>query len=50
MTPLEGRICNSDGEPLLEMSEPSPSRAMVAEATILAGARAAPYFSLGLPA
>ena len=39
----EGRIRNRDGEPVLEVSEPSPSRAMVAEAMILAGALAARF-------
>ncbi|WP_368656083.1 RNB domain-containing ribonuclease [Synechococcus sp. HK05] len=39
----EGRIRSRDGEPVLEISEPSPSRAMVAEAMILAGALAARF-------
>jgi exoribonuclease II len=39
----EGRIRSRDGEPVLEVSEPSPSRAMVAEAMILAGAIAARF-------
>ena len=39
----EGRIRSRDGEPVLEISEPSPSRAMVAEAMILAGAIAARF-------
>ena len=39
----EGRIRNRDGEPVLEVSEPSPSRTMVAEAMILAGAIAARF-------
>ncbi|MEB3306971.1 MAG: ribonuclease catalytic domain-containing protein [Cyanobacteriota bacterium] len=39
----EGRIRSRDGEPVLEVSEPSPSRAMVAEAMILAGALAARF-------
>ena len=34
----EGRIRERDGEPCLEITEPSPSRLMVAEAMILAGA------------
>jgi len=34
----EGRIRERDGEPCLEITEPSPSRQMVAEAMILAGA------------
>ncbi|MFO7630207.1 MAG: ribonuclease catalytic domain-containing protein, partial [Prochlorococcaceae cyanobacterium] len=39
----EGRIRCRDGEPLLEISEPSPSRHLVAEAMILAGAAAASF-------
>ena len=39
----EGRIRSRDGEPTLEISEPSPARAMVAEAMILAGAIAARF-------
>jgi len=39
----EGRIRNRDGEPVLEVSEPGPSRSMVAEAMILAGAVAARF-------
>ena len=39
----EGRIRNRDGEPVLEISEPGVSRAMVAEAMILAGAVAARF-------
>ena len=39
----EGRIRSKGGEPVLEVSEPSPSRAMVAEAMILAGAIAARF-------
>jgi exoribonuclease-2 len=39
----EGRIRSRDGEPVLEISEPSPSRAMVAEAMILAGSIAARF-------
>ena len=39
----EGRIRRGDGEPVLEISEPSPSRALVAEAMILAGAVAARF-------
>jgi len=39
----EGRIRSRDGDPVLEVSEPSPSRAMVAEAMILAGAVAARF-------
>ena len=39
----EGRIRSRDGEPVLEVSEPSPSRSMVAEAMILAGAVAARF-------
>jgi exoribonuclease-2 len=34
----EGRIREQDGEPQLEITEPSPSRRLVAEAMILAGA------------
>ena len=34
----EGRIRERDGQPCLEITEPSPSRLMVAEAMILAGA------------
>ena len=34
----EGRIRSRDGEPCLEITDPSPSRLMVAEAMILAGA------------
>ena len=48
----EGRIRARDGEPDLEISEPSPSRALVAEAMILAGAVAAEFGrerSLALP-
>jgi exoribonuclease-2 len=48
----EGRIRSRDGEPVLEVSEPSPSRAMVAEAMILAGAIAARFaveHNLALP-
>ena len=48
----EGRIRSVDGEPVLEVSEPSPSRAMVAEAMILAGAIAARFaveHNLALP-
>ena len=37
----EGRIRERDGVPSLEITEPSPSRQMVAEAMILAGAAAA---------
>ena len=39
----EGRIRCRDGEPCLEITEPSPSRALVAEAMILAGAVAAEF-------
>ncbi len=39
----EGRIRSREGEPVLEVSEPSPSRSMVAEAMILAGAVAARF-------
>lgn len=39
----EGRIRSRDGEPILEISEPGPSRQMVAEAMILAGAVAAQF-------
>ena len=39
----EGRIRSRDSEPVLEVSEPSPSRSMVAEAMILAGAVAARF-------
>jgi exoribonuclease-2 len=39
----EGRIRCREGEPGLEISEPSPSRALVAEAMILAGAVAADF-------
>jgi exoribonuclease-2 len=39
----EGRIRSRDGEPCLEISEPSPSRQMVAEAMILNGAVFASY-------
>jgi exoribonuclease-2 len=39
----EGRIRSRDGEPVLEVSEPSTSRSMVAEAMILAGAVAARF-------
>ena len=39
----EGRIRSRDGEPVLEISEPGPSRALVAEAMILAGAVAARF-------
>ncbi|MFZ9849657.1 MAG: ribonuclease catalytic domain-containing protein [Vulcanococcus sp.] len=39
----EGRIRCRDGEPGLEISEPSPSRALVAEAMILAGAVVASF-------
>ncbi|MBM5785672.1 MAG: RNB domain-containing ribonuclease [Cyanobacteria bacterium K_DeepCast_35m_m1_288] len=39
----EGRIRSRDGEPVLEVSDSSPSRAMVAEAMILAGALAARF-------
>ena len=39
----EGRIRSRDGEPVLEVSEPGPSRSMVAEAMILAGAVAARF-------
>ena len=48
----EGRIRSKGGEPVLEVSEPSPSRAMVAEAMILAGAIAARFaveHNLALP-
>ncbi|MEY4359379.1 MAG: hypothetical protein RLZZ631_865 [Cyanobacteriota bacterium] len=48
----EGRIRSKAGEPVLEISEPSPSRAMVAEAMILAGAIAARFgvdHALALP-
>jgi exoribonuclease-2 len=48
----EGRIRSRDGQPVLEVSEPSPSRAMVAEAMILAGAIAARFaveHNLALP-
>lgn len=37
----EGRIRNRQGQPVLEISEPSPSRQLVAEAMILAGTLAA---------
>ena len=39
----EGRIRCRDGEPSLEITEPSPSRLMVAEAMILTGAVTAQY-------
>ena len=39
----EGRIRCRDGEPGLEITEPSPSRALVAEAMILAGAVVAAF-------
>jgi exoribonuclease-2 len=39
----EGRIRCRDGEPGLEITEPSPSRALVAEAMILAGAMVAAF-------
>ena len=40
----EGRIrCDADGQPQLEITEPGPSRALVAEAMILAGAVAARF-------
>ena len=39
----EGRIRNHEGEPQLEITEPSPSRQLVAEAMILAGAVAARF-------
>jgi exoribonuclease-2 len=39
----EGRIRSRDGEPVLEVSEPGPSRSLVAEAMILAGAVAARF-------
>ncbi len=39
----EGRIRVSDGEPQLEITEPGPSRLLVAEAMILAGAVVAGY-------
>ena len=39
----EGRIRQRDGEPELEISEPGPSRSLVAEAMILAGAVAARF-------
>jgi len=39
----EGRIRCRDGQPILEISEPSPSRALVAEAMILAGAVVAAF-------
>jgi exoribonuclease II len=39
----EGRIRCRDGQPGLEISEPSPSRALVAEAMILAGAVVAAF-------
>jgi exoribonuclease-2 len=39
----EGRIRNRDGQAALEISEPSPARALVAEAMILAGAIAARF-------
>ena len=48
----EGRIRSRDGEPVLEVGEPSPSRSMVAEAMILAGAIAARFaveHNLALP-
>ena len=48
----EGRIRSRDGEPQLEISEPSPSRQLVAEAMILAGAVAARFgieHALALP-
>lgn len=48
----EGRIRSRDGEPVLEVSEPGPSRSMVAEAMILAGgvaARFAVEHGLALP-
>ncbi|MFM7086134.1 MAG: ribonuclease catalytic domain-containing protein [Cyanobium sp.] len=39
----EGRIRSRQGEPVLEITEPCPSRHLVAEAMILAGAVAARY-------
>ena len=39
----EGRIRAHDGDPTLEITEPSPSRQLVAEAMILAGAVAARF-------
>ncbi|MEB3306708.1 MAG: RNB domain-containing ribonuclease [Cyanobacteriota bacterium] len=39
----EGRVRCREGEPVLEITEPSPARQMVAEAMILAGAVAARY-------
>ena len=39
----EGRIRSHEGEPQLEITEPSPSRQLVAEAMILAGAVAARF-------
>ena len=39
----EGRIRSRDGQPVLEITEPSPARSMVAEAMILAGAVAARF-------
>jgi len=39
----EGRIRSRDGEPVIEVSEPGPSRSLVAEAMILAGAVAARF-------
>jgi exoribonuclease II len=39
----EGRIRSLAGEPMLEITEPSPSRQLVAEAMILAGAIAARF-------
>ena len=39
----EGRIRSRDGEPVLEITEPSPSRQLVAEAMILAGSLAARF-------
>jgi exoribonuclease-2 len=48
----EGRIRSCDGQPVLEITEPGPSRQLVAEAMILAGAVAARFGmeqSLALP-
>ena len=46
----EGRIRERDGEPCLEITDPSPGRLMVAEAMILAGAVVAEFGrSHGLP-
>lgn len=46
----EGRIRSHEGEPQLEITEPSPARRLVAEAMILAGAVAARFgMEHGLP-